>query len=94
MEHLQESFDPTQYNFEWTFTGCSIFDWYTWDRVAGVKAAKAARAERVKALRGQGYQVKCWTLRHQVISHGGIGTGRPHIELLTTVYMLDATKEG
>lgn len=84
IEWLQEIFDPIDFTFEW------LGDWYTFDYHAGARAAQAARQKRVKELRKAGYDVRCDRLANQLISKGGIGSGKPHIELVVTCYMLNA----
>ena len=82
---MQQTFNPVRYGFSWTDDG-----WYDWDSKAGHKAALQARNAEVKRLRAEGRRVRCFTLRNQLISLGGIGSGRPHIEEIVTVYGLNA----
>ena len=82
---MQEIYTGIDYGFEWTDDG-----WYKWDMVAGQKAALAARNARAKELRAQGYQVRLFSLGDQLISKGGINTGRPDIQLWTKAYGLNA----
>jgi len=80
----QESFNPVDYCFAWTADG-----WYSWDRPAAIKAAKQARTARVKELKARGITPRPFTLSSQLISRGGIGSGRPHVEFVTSVYYLN-----
>ena len=82
---IQMVFDPTSFHFFWTNDG-----WYTFDSRAGRKAAIAERRRRALELKAQGYKVRLSTLSDQLISKGGIGSGRPHIELVVNCYMLNA----
>lgn len=82
---MQRLFNPIKYGFEWTLDG-----WYSWDSKAAHKAALSARNTAAKHLRADGHKVRCFTVRNQLISVGGIGTGRPHIEEVVTVYGLNA----
>ena len=84
---LQMIIDPTSFQFFWTDDG-----WYTFDRQAAHKAAIAERRRRAKELKAQGYKVRLSTLSDQLISKGGIGSGRPHIELVVNCYMLYACR--
>lgn len=81
---IVQPFNPVDYHFEWTD------DWYTWDadeaRTAALKARNAKATELRKSLKGTGKTVKCFSMRNQLISRGGIGSGHPHIELVTNIY--------
>jgi hypothetical protein len=79
---MQHMFNPTDYGWTWTDNG----GWYNWDGEAGHKAALQARNAKMKELKAQGYKVKGFSLRDQLISRGGIGSGRAHIETVVTVY--------
>jgi hypothetical protein len=83
---VQKSFNPVKYGFRW------VGDWYEFDSKMGSKAAQAARRELAKELKAKGYRVKLWSLRDQLVSRGGIGSGHPHIELWVNVPMLDASR--
>jgi hypothetical protein len=83
MSLRQETFNPVDFGgFEWTE------DWYRWDTAAGHRDARAARDSRARELRRAGHRVRCFMLRHQVVSRGGVGSGRPHVEFVVTVYGL------
>ena len=81
---MQQTFNPIDYGFEWTEDG-----WYSFDENAR-KEALRARNKEAKRLREQGYNVRCFTLSNQLMSKGGIGSGRPHIQLVVSVYGLNA----
>ena len=85
---IQKSFNPVDFAFDWTPDG-----WYTFDRKAGRAAATKARNAEAKRLEQDGWTVKKWSLPSQLISRGGIGSGRPHIEEVVTVFYLNAWKE-
>lgn len=82
---VQLIYDALDFTFAWTD------DWYTYDRTAGEKAARKARDEKAKELRKAGKTVQCFSLPHQLRSKGGIGSGRPHIEVVSTAYGLNAS---
>lgn len=80
----QESYNPIDYGFEWTNDG-----WYKFDRKAAIKAARAARDARARELKKAGIPFKKFTDGNCLISRGGIGSGRPHIEEVVPVYYLN-----
>ncbi len=82
---MQKSFLPIDYKFEWTE------DWYKWDAEAGRTAALKARNAEAKRLKDKGHTVRKFSLRDQLISRGGIGSGKPHIELHMTCFLLNVT---
>ena len=84
----QQLFNPADYCFTWTADG-----WYEWDRKAAQRAALAARNAAAKALRAAGREVSCFSLPGQLITRGGIGSGRPEIDLMVTGYGLNARCE-
>ena len=84
----QKSFSPIDTAFRFTPDG-----WYEFDGKAGKAAALKARAQEAKEFRAQGYTVKLWTMPNQLLSLGGIGTGKPHIETVVNIYFLDAKKK-
>ena len=47
--------------------------------------------ETEKRLRKEGWTVRLWSLK-SLVSRGGIGSGRPHIELWTTAYYINAER--
>jgi hypothetical protein len=64
----QEIFKDTK--FEWTT------DWYNLVTVD----AKAIRESRIKELKARGFSPRKFSLGMQLLSMGGIGSGKPHIE--------------
>lgn len=85
MNHIQQTFNPANFGFEWTADG-----WYSWDRAAAHKAAMQARNARAKALKAEGRRVVSSAMAGQLITRGGIGSGFPEISLVCTVYMVQA----
>ena len=77
-----QSFNPI--NFGFTFTA----DWYDFDSKAAHAAARKARNDEAKRLRKLGHKVLCHTNGKQLMSRGGIGSGKPHIEVIVSVYRL------
>jgi len=77
-----QHFNPTNYGFNFTA------DWYEFDSKAAHKAAMKARNAEAKRLRKLGHKVLCSTNGGQLMSKGGIGSGKPHIELFVSVYHL------
>jgi len=75
----QEFFSP---KIEWTETDYSFSD-------NAEKQAMQARNARAKELKSQGYTVSKRSLRNQLLSFGGIGSGRPHIQIICTCYYLN-----
>jgi hypothetical protein len=84
MAALQQHFNPADFHFEWTS------DWYKWDRDAAHKAARKARDEYAKALKATGRTVTKSSTPGQLITRGGIGSGRSQIEMFVTVYAVSA----
>ena len=78
----QMSFNPVDYGFEWKG------DWYCFDSEMAHKKAKEERDVEAKRLRSEGYRIKKYSERNQLITRGGIGSGHPQIEEIVTVYML------
>lgn len=88
----QHIFNPADYCFEWTDPKPSeTFGWYKWDYEQAHKQAKAARDTLAKELRKTCKHVKCSSNSHSLITRGGIGTGKPQIEILQTSYYVDWT---
>jgi len=83
---IQKIFAPIKYTFEWTE------NWYKWDRDEAHKLALKARNKEAKRLKEDGYKIKKFSNRNQLMSLGGIGSGKPHIELLCNCYGLNAYK--
>lgn len=80
---MQESFYPVDYFWTWTE------DWYEWDSKKAHQAALRDRNARAKELERQGKKVIKTSYPRALMSRGGIGSGRPHIEVYSTVYHLD-----
>lgn len=89
-DSIQKTFCPTDYGFRWTedLNG----RWYEYKGKEAEKAALRARNRVAKQLRAEGWTVKKWSMGRQLVSKGGIGSGRPHIELVVPVYALNAWK--
>ena len=84
MSHRQQTFNPADYHFEWTADG-----WYTWDRDAAHKNAMGARNVEAQRLKSLGHKVKKTSMPGNLITRGGIGSGRPEISMFVTVYMVE-----
>ncbi len=82
---MQKSFLPIDYGFEWTD------GWYEWDADAGRSAALKARNAEAKRLKDLGHTVRKFLLKDQLISRGGIGSGKPHIELYMTCFLINVS---
>ena len=76
----QEHFTP---QIEWTKDG-----WYKMADDAE-KQAMQRRNTRAKELKAQGLEVSKGSRRNQLLSFGGIGSGKPHIEVICTCYYLN-----
>lgn len=85
-DSIQRTFSPADYTFKWTADG----DWYEFDAVEGKRLALEARKAEIKRLKADGWTVKVFSLGAQLISRGGIGSNRPHIELVVNVYGFNA----
>lgn len=79
----QKIFNPIDYTFKWTE------DWYKWDRVEAHKAALKARNAEAKRLKTLGLKVRKYSLKDQLISMGGIGSDKPHINLVVNCYAVN-----
>ena len=82
----QQVFNPASYTFKW------VNDWYEWDSKSAHNHALKARNAEAKRLKAQGYRVSKCTLKNQLITKGGIGSGNPEISLVVNCYLLNATK--
>jgi len=80
---MQESFNPINYTFEWTD------NWYKFYRESAHRKALAARNARYRELKEQGFQVRRFTIRNQLMTKGGIGTNHPQISLIVNVYYVE-----
>lgn len=85
---IQRSYLGVDYGWEWIDGG----RWYKWDYTAGNKAAKVARDAEAKRLKAEGYTVRKSSQTGNLISRGGIGSGKAHIEVYCSSYTLDAWK--
>lgn len=74
------TFNPIDHGFRW------VDDWYEFDSTQAHQAAKDARDQEARRLKATGRKVKRGTVRNQLISRGGIGSGHPHIDLFVHVY--------
>jgi hypothetical protein len=81
---MQKIFNPANYTFKWTEGG-----WYSWDYEAAHKAALQARNAEAKRLKAAGHSVRKGSLRNQLITKGGIGSGRPEISLVVNCYIVN-----
>ena len=84
---IQKYFNPIDYFFSWTKDG-----WYTWEASLARKEAMKKRNEYAKELKSQGYKVVKSSLRDQLITRGGIGSGNPQVEFVVNCYGLYALK--
>lgn len=82
---MQKIFNPANYTFKWTEKG-----WYRWNCSEAHKAALKARNAEAKRLELAGHKVIKSSLREQLIIRGGVGSGKPEIQLIVNCYMLDA----
>lgn len=82
----QKIYAGINYTFEWTE------DWYAWDWKEAHSQALKARNKEAKRLKNLGYTVRKYTSKNQLMSMGGIGSGKPHIELHCNCYVLNANK--
>lgn len=87
---MQRTFCPLSYGFRWTVKNGEI--WYEFDRVPAHKAAMAARNRAAKQAREQGYTVTKFRLPDQLMTRGGIGSGKPEINVTVTGYGFNAYK--
>ena len=83
----QQVFSPIKFGFEFTADG-----WYAFDRKDATAKARKARDDAARELKSEGYEVRKFSLPNQLVSMGGIGSGRPHIEEIVTCYGLNATR--
>ena len=73
-------FNPADYNFEW------VNDWYTWDAEAARIKALRTRNAKAKELKTAGKNTRKFTLKDQLITRGGIGSGHPEISMVVNCY--------
>jgi hypothetical protein len=77
----QQTYNPIDYGFSWTND-----DWYEWDSDAAHKAARQARDAQARDLKSEGFTVRKFSIPSQLISRGGIGSGRAHVEFVVSIY--------
>ena len=78
----QQTFNPVDFgDFRWTDD-----NWYSWNQSAGQLEARRARDAKATILRKAGHQVRKFSLRNQVISRGGVGSGHSHVTFVVTVF--------
>jgi hypothetical protein len=75
------TFSPIDYGFRWTSD-----DWYEYDGKEAERTALRERNAFAKRLKAEGRRVRKGSLGKQLVSMGGIGSGKPHIELVVPVY--------
>ena len=80
----QVLFSGTDFGFRWTSD-----DWYEYDGSSADKKALQARNKMVKELKSKCITARKFSLGDQLVSFGGIGSGKPHIELVTKCYGLN-----
>jgi hypothetical protein len=88
MVHNVKRFNPVNRCFKWTLVEGNEYGWYEFDSEEAHRVAKLERdefARSLKSLPGVA-NVKKRTLKNQLITRGGIGSGHPEISLLVTVY--------
>lgn len=76
--------NPIDYGFEWTDDG-----WYSFDRKSSTSKALKARNATAKQLTAQGKNVRCWSMPNQLITRGGIGSGKPQIQVIVNVFCIN-----
>ena len=88
---MQIIFDSLDYGFRWIDpTPADPMGWYEFNAKDAAKAARKARDAKAKELRAAGREVRVFSLPNGLRSKGGIGSGRPHIEVIATSYGLNA----
>lgn len=89
----QRTFNPVDFGFEFTAPEAGQeFGWYRFDRQTATKAARKARDSEAKRMANDGYTVRKFSMPNQLITRGGIGSGRPQIEEIVTVFGFNAAK--
>lgn len=87
--HAQDIFDGVRENFRWVEKETGSY-WYKFDEEKARKSALRDRNEVAKEYKANGWNVRRWSLRGQVITRGGIGTPYPGITIVVTAYGFDA----
>jgi predicted deacetylase len=86
----QQIFDSLDYGFRWVDpTPADPMGWYEFDARPAEQAARRARDARARELRRAGHTVRVFALPAQLRSRGGVGSGRPHIEVFASAYGLN-----
>ena len=73
-----------EFGFRWT-----PGNWYEYDGPSAEKKARQARDAFAKELAARGEKPRKGSLGSQLVSKGGIGSGRPHIELYTKCFYVN-----
>ena len=89
-EMPQIIYNPADYEFEWTSpTPEKPMGWYKWDSKVAHRLALRDRNKNVKLLRENGTNPVSFSLKDQLITRGGIGSGHSEISLVVTCYGLN-----
>lgn len=88
---MQQTYNPINFDFEWTEDGTE-YGWYKWDSKSAHKKALKARNAEAKRLKKEGYSVTKFCLRDQLVRRGGIGSNHPEIDHIVTCYGVDYRK--
>jgi hypothetical protein len=87
---MQIIFDSLDYGFRWIEpTESDPMGWYEFDAKEAEKSARRARDAKARELRKEGKTVAVFALTGQLRSRGGIGSGKPHIEVYANSYGLN-----
>jgi hypothetical protein len=88
MVHNVRSFNPINYGFKWTLIEGNEYGWYEFDSAEAHRLAKLECSEFVRNLKScpEISNVHRHTLKNQLITRGGIGSGHPEISEFVTVY--------
>jgi len=76
----EKHFNPVDYFFTWTE------DWFEWDFVRAEQKARQDANELYFRLRRERKNPRKRTLKNQLITRGGIGSGHPQIEQIVDVF--------
>lgn len=82
----QYTYSPIDFFFCWTPDG-----WYSWDKTAATKRARKERDELAKEFKNKGRSVQKFSLPHQLVRRGGIGSGHPEIDQVVTCFGLNVS---
>lgn len=87
---LQVIYNPADYEFEWISPSPEDpMGWYRWNRMEAKRLALRDRNKNAKLLSENDYNPIKFSLRDQLITRGGIGSGHPEIAMVVTVYGLN-----